>query len=474
MGDRSLKTFLNSPKISQWLWTLAVVSAAIWTTVLAGSYLYNLNQIEREVYQSALTLAKASYEKDIVYRRWNAEHGGVYVPLSDNTPVNPHLPESVDKELLTTSGIRLALVNPAYMTRQVHELEEKRGGIRGHITSLDPIRSLNKADPWETAVLQSFESGEEEFYEITTREGEPVLRYMHPMVTEEACLTCHADQGYEVGDIRGGISVTLPYGPYLESAKAQAFPLLWSHLSIWGVGFAGIGISAFLFNLQIVDREMDRLRLAAVLDGTHVGTWEWDIPSGKVVFNERWAEIIGYRLEDIETESIATWQYFCHPEDFKKSSNELEAVFARKKEFYSCKARMRHKDGGWIWVWDRGRVDRWSADGKPLHMSGTHLDISEIQNLTIELQKANESLLEESARCNRLALEAQKSDRAKSAFLAMMSHEIRTPMNAVIGMTSLLQTTDLTPPTTGICPNHSNRWRYPSPTDRSNSRFFKD
>ncbi|MEH8136783.1 PAS domain-containing protein, partial [Aeromonas veronii] len=83
------------------------------------------------------------------------------------------------------------------------------------------------------------------------------------------------------------------------------------------------------------------------------------------VFNEEWARIVGYKLQELEPISIVTWVKLTHPEDLQKSEQLLKQHFAGELPFYECEARMRHKDGHWIWVLDRGKVGKWDRDGKP-------------------------------------------------------------------------------------------------------------
>ncbi|ATG74056.1 hypothetical protein AN401_09480 [Zobellella denitrificans] len=123
-------------------------------------------------------------------------------------------------------------------------------------------------------------------------------------------------------------------------------------------------------------REQSR-RLEEVIWGTSIGTWEWYVQTGETVFNERWAEILGYRLEELAPVSIDTWLRLAHPDDLARSAERLEACFSGKEEIYECEARMRHKNGDWVWIMDRGRVVEWTDDGKPLRMSGTHQDITQ-------------------------------------------------------------------------------------------------
>jgi diguanylate cyclase (GGDEF)-like protein/PAS domain S-box-containing protein len=127
-------------------------------------------------------------------------------------------------------------------------------------------------------------------------------------------------------------------------------------------------------------------RLAGVIWGTNIGTWEWNVQTGATIFNERWAEIVGYTLDELAPISIATWSRLVHPEDGKRSEELLNECFSHVRDDYECEARMKHKDGSWIWVLDRGRVLEWTADGKPLRMSGTHQEITERKRLEESLR----------------------------------------------------------------------------------------
>jgi PAS domain S-box-containing protein len=187
----------------------------------------------------------------------------------------------------------------------------------------------------------------------------------------------------------------------------------------------------------------ERQRLADIIEGTNVGTWEWNIQTGETVFNERWAEIIGYTLGEISPVSIETWMKFAHPDDLKASSELLEKHFLGDLEYYECETRMKHKDGRWIWILDRGKATSWTEDGKPLMMAGTHQDITERKQTEEELIETNRRLEETTKHANDMAEQAEAANMAKSEFLANMSHEIRTPMNGVIGMTGLLLDTEL-------------------------------
>ena len=121
----------------------------------------------------------------------------------------------------------------------------------------------------------------------------------------------------------------------------------------------------------------ERTRLSAILEGTRVGTWEWNVQTGTTTFNEEWAHIVGYTLQELAPINIDTWMKLAHPEDLQRSAQKLQAHFNGNTAHYEVEARMRHKLGHWVWVLDRGKVTSWTEDGKPLMMYGTHQDITE-------------------------------------------------------------------------------------------------
>jgi PAS domain S-box-containing protein len=120
----------------------------------------------------------------------------------------------------------------------------------------------------------------------------------------------------------------------------------------------------------------ERNRLSSILEGTNAGTWEWNIQTGEVIVNERWANIIGYSLNELDPVSIATWEKYTQPDDLKLSTELKQKHFKGELDYYEAEVRMFHKDGFWVWVLDRGKVTSWTSDGKPLLMSGTHQDIT--------------------------------------------------------------------------------------------------
>ena len=181
-------------------------------TLLMGLSLFlRVASIQEHGLQLATESARNIFRMVVLTRQWNAEHNGVYVFATDKTPRNPYL-ETPQRDIQVDGNRWLTLINPAYMTRQIAELAQADPllNIRLHITSLKPIRAENQADDWEVQALKQFEQGQKEMTTVVQQETSNQLRYMAPLMVKPACLNCHAKQGYKEGDVRGGISVTLP------------------------------------------------------------------------------------------------------------------------------------------------------------------------------------------------------------------------------------------------------------------------
>lgn len=183
------------------VWVLTLVSCCYWVEM-------NARHEERN---RALTTANAFFQQIVVSRLWNASHDGVYVPITTQTPPNKYLP-SLNRDLSTDTGLKLTRINPSYMTRQMAELAKKNEyNIQFHLTSLNPIRPENKATDREEQWLKSFQEGVKEQGEFVDNGNTTWFHYMAPLLTKPSCLPCHAKQGYKEGDIRGGLSISIPY-----------------------------------------------------------------------------------------------------------------------------------------------------------------------------------------------------------------------------------------------------------------------
>lgn len=169
--------------------------------------------------------------------------------------------------------------------------------------------------------------------------------------------------------------------------------------------------------------EMERNRLQLILDATRLGTWEWNPQTGVTIFNQRWANMFGWDVRELET-NVESWSSRLHPEDYddvwQAIKNHLDGV----TPFYESLHRIRHRGGHWVYVLDRGKIIERDNQGRAIRYTGTVTDVTE--------QKKAE-------------LDALKAAHAKNVFLANMSHEIRTPLHGILGIASVLESTDLNP-----------------------------
>jgi len=187
-------------------------------------------------------IAKNFFDLLIIIHYWNASHGGVYVPITKKTLPNPYLDMPL-RDIKVNDTLILTKINPAYMTRQLSEIAKEKEGVQFHIASLKPINPQNRPTPMEEKFLKDFEKGVKEKGVFIKKEGKIFYFYMAPLKTEQVCLRCHIKQGYKVGDIRGGMSITLPF-----VMKIPFFPLLLGHIVLGIAGLTGIILAGYKLN----------------------------------------------------------------------------------------------------------------------------------------------------------------------------------------------------------------------------------
>ena len=178
---------------------LLVFLSALFAMSIRQKYL-----IMNEIYSSAESL----FDNIVLTRRWNANYGGVYVLKRPGIESNPYIE---NPDIHTVDGKTYTMKNHALMTLEISKYAQELGKFSYHITSLKLINPNNAPDDWEKKALQMFEQGNPEITKIETIQGKKMYRLMRPLKYEASCDMCHAKQGYKVGDIRGGISVTLPF-----------------------------------------------------------------------------------------------------------------------------------------------------------------------------------------------------------------------------------------------------------------------
>lgn len=237
------------------LYRIALITAVIWSAIVSVSLYWNVHEVNGNAVKLAMNTARSTFLKDQAFRLWASRKGGVYVTPTADTPPSPFLANLPDRNVVTTSGKPLTLMNPAYMVRQMMEEYSELYGVRGRIVALKYLNPDNKADPWEEAAIHAFEQGEEEVSEVTNIDGKPYVRLIRPMVMSPDCVKCHEQQGYLEGDIRGGVGVSVPLDEYITPVKHQVQILSATHGGIWLLGLTAIGAFAQRSNSRAQERE---------------------------------------------------------------------------------------------------------------------------------------------------------------------------------------------------------------------------
>ncbi|MCK5313213.1 MAG: diguanylate cyclase, partial [Desulfobacteraceae bacterium] len=219
-----------------------LLTISAWLLLALLSFFWNYTNGKKAQEKLAFQTARILFDHIETTRLWNTLHGGIYVPITAKTQPNPYL-ETEMKNIKVNDKLTLTKINPAFMTRQIAEIAAKQNGIQFHITSLKPIRPLNKPTLRETACLNDFEKGIPEVGFFIKDNAKPSFFYMAPLKTEKECLQCHSIQGYKTGDIRGGISITMR-----SDVKISILPLIFGHAGIWLAGAIGIIIAGDWLN----------------------------------------------------------------------------------------------------------------------------------------------------------------------------------------------------------------------------------
>ncbi len=182
--------------------------------------------------------------------------------------------------------------------------------------------------------------------------------------------------------------------------------------------------------------------LQLALSSAEMSISDWHIPSGRILFDENWARILGYRLDEVQ-QTLAFWDSLIPDEDQPAIMEAQNRCFSGVAPLFDVIYRMRGKNGEYHWVLERSKIVERDGAGDPVRLSGILLDVTARKQTEEELREAKARLEQTVHTEKELTRTARAAERAKSEFLAVMSHEIRTPMNGVLGFADLLAQTPL-------------------------------
>ncbi|BCR05304.1 hypothetical protein DESUT3_23730 [Desulfuromonas versatilis] len=188
--------------------TKFIIFVGLVTCCSFGVTFYRTSSFQEElVVEQATRQAKMLFDQIRITRQWVADHNGLFLVKGPGVEENPFLQQGQIKDEM---GNWLVKRNPAMVTRELSAYAASEGMGQFNVTSLHPLNPANIPDAFERRSLEIFEEGAAEAVTMELVEGRHRLRYMAPLKVERTCLNCHTDPGYQVGDIRGGMSVSIP------------------------------------------------------------------------------------------------------------------------------------------------------------------------------------------------------------------------------------------------------------------------
>ncbi len=281
-------------------WWIFFVAVSLVTLAFVGGITIGVGKHVASLFSEQVRSEAAAHFHNIVLtRRWNALHGGVYVLKSEGVKSNPYLE---NPDITTTNGTVYTMKNPALMTREISTIAGREDNFTYHITSLRPLNPNNAADPFEAYALELFENGETEVFEEYSGQTQTLARYMAPLMVEEACMQCHAHQGYAVGDVRGGISVSLDVTGLRESLKTSS-TILYLLVGVCAISLLTLVI---LFSMRLIRRlkeAQETIHTLAVTDeltGAYNRRQLYEFFNDAVARNQRYGHPISVVMVDID------------------------------------------------------------------------------------------------------------------------------------------------------------------------------
>ncbi|MBF0189140.1 MAG: EAL domain-containing protein [Magnetococcales bacterium] len=357
--------------VRRWL----MIATLVWTFILAVSLFWNIQHQKEQTQQMAINTARANFNKDQAYRLWATEHGGVYVEPTERTPPSPWMAHIPDRDVETLEGKKLTLMNPAYMLRQMMEIYDELYGIRGRITGIVYLNPSNKADAWETAAIRDFEQGVEEKIEIESRQDGRFVRLMRPMVMKQGCQKCHGHLGFENGEVRGGVGVTVPMLPFevIEQRVIRGYVV--THGGVWFIGTLGmVGFAAWT-RRRLHERQADlaEITLAEQVFENALDAAMITDPEGVILrVNPAFSQLTGYEEDEAVGRRPNLIKSDHHSPDFYK---EMWRSLLQERQWQG-EIWNRHKNGQLFAAWESIAAVS-DEQGEVSHFVSSFSDITE-------------------------------------------------------------------------------------------------
>jgi PAS domain S-box-containing protein len=299
------KEHIETHRLKRFIWYFA----AMWTIVLVSIGFYNLFNNRESIIDLARAQAHILFQKEVFDGHWNSG--------------------TVDIKIASSKGF----------------------DVTGHITSLNLVNKKNAPDPWEQEALKAFEHGEKEVFGLVEYGNATSLRLMEPLVIEERCLQCHVDKGYRLGNVRGGISITLPMESFFHMEQHQRNYFIYVLTVVWIVGLCGIFLGGRKIVQGVISRERtlqahqeSESRLFSLIDNIPDLIYFKDADGRYIIDNRAHIQFMGAaKSEDILGKTIFD---FCPSELAEKFSEDEMSVIRSGEPLLEKEEIVLHRGTG--------------------------------------------------------------------------------------------------------------------------------
>lgn len=243
---------------------LSIIIVVLCIAAISSLFLITGSYVEEEI----KTRARSYFSSIVTTRKWNALYDGVYVRKGKGVKSNPFIKEP---DFRGSNGIIYTVKNPSVMTIEISELAESEGLFSYKMRSLKPLNPSNISDDFEKMALISFEHGMKESFQKRAAGDKIEFRYMAPLYVTDECMKCHGIQGYQPGEIRGGISVTFDITAIEKNLSRTKYLII-------GLGVLSLVITSGVFLVSVKKlkqriedsrKEIERLAVTDDLSGLY-------------------------------------------------------------------------------------------------------------------------------------------------------------------------------------------------------------
>jgi PAS domain S-box-containing protein len=351
----------------------------IWILLITSSYSWNYYYIIFNTSKLVKNKAQSFYNQVLASRLWDSSHGAVYSLVSEQT--NPILIDS--------------LMDITTLNSYAHsEINKSENDLHFHITGLNPLRQDDMADEWETKALKSFGNDKPDILELVKSDSSSLYRYMAPLLTSKSCLKCHAVQGYNLGDILGGISISFPSKIYDSANKRQLSYVFLVHFLLLTVGLYGIfrffemskkffaiieqknkKLESDIAKRKLVDEALqnERLLLRTLIDNIPDSIYSKDISCRKTLANLAEVHNVGAKSE---SEILGKDDFDTHPKELaEKFFADDQSVMQTGKPVVNREEYIIDRNGQKQWLLT-SKIPLQDQDGRIIGLVGIGRDIT--------------------------------------------------------------------------------------------------